>query len=104
MPPPTLKQGNARRKLHALNACLFLTAASLGLAHTTQADQPNASRPPGSYLLVGGAINRGDSNGAYIIDTNSRDMILLRWERGQRAFEGLGYRSFPVDLGINPGR
>lgn len=101
---PDTRPRLTRRRLHTLNACLLLAAAGLGLAHSASADQPGGARPPGSYLLIGGEINRGDSNGAYVIDTNSRDMILLRWQRGQRAFEGLGYRSFPVDLGINPGR
>jgi len=100
---PETTPANPKRIWNPLNTGLALAALGLGVAQLASANQP-ASRGPGQYVLIGGEINRGDSNGVYVIDTVNRDMVLLRWTLGARGFEGLGYRSFPVDLGSAPTR
>ncbi|MEM0982325.1 MAG: hypothetical protein AAGI17_00075 [Planctomycetota bacterium] len=99
----TTRTGRAQRVLSPLNIGLLLAAAGLGLANLAGAQQQPA-RSPGNYLLVGGQINRGDSNGIWVVDTNNRDMVLLRWQQGNTGFEGLGYRSLANDLTAPTGR
>ncbi len=61
-------------------------------------------RPRGQYLMVSGQINGLSSNAIYLLDTVNQEVVAITWDRSQRGFKGLGYRSFADDAGAGGGR
>jgi hypothetical protein len=64
----------------------------------------SAGRPRGQYLMVSGQINGLSSNAIYILDTVNQEVVAMTWDRSQRGFKGLGFRSFAEDAGAGGGR
>lgn len=92
----------AHAGLLALNAALLAAVALVTLQPGAFA-QPGA-RVPGRYAMVAGAYTGGSGDAIYILDTANHEMITLRWDPGQRALQGIGYRSVARDLAEDPGR
>jgi len=79
--------------------------ALLAASALAQSAPPTAIvRPRGQYVLVSGRLNGSASNAIYILDTANQEIVAIRWERSQRGFVGLGYRSFADDAGGAGGR
>ena len=99
-----------RRGLTALviaNVALagVLAWVELGPVATAQpASSEAAARPRGSYTLVGGEIQTGNSNAVYVIDSANQEMVVLRWEDGRNTIGGIGYRDLRADSEMRPQR
>ena len=113
MPQATqARQTTGRRALVgglcALNAVLIALLAGVSLAPRAEAqrssDRPAANRAPGTYAVVGGAVQSGNSSGIYVLDSTNQEMIALRWLDGQNRLEGIGYTDLSIDAGREPGR
>lgn len=91
--------------LVALNAVLALVLVFVEfspLAFAQAAEAP--PRPRGSYALIGGEIQTGNSNAVYVIDSVNQEMIVLRWEDGRNVLSGIGYRDLNADNQSRPRR
>jgi len=58
----------------------------------------NSSRPRGEYTLIGGEIDTGNSDAVYVIDSVNQQMVVLRWDDGRNALDGVGYRDLDSDV------
>ena len=90
-----------RVALVAANAALLLVLGAVTLAPTADAQQ--AQRPRGEYMVLGGQMTGSPSNAVHVIDTSNQEMITLRWNQANKAFEGLGYRNLRLDAQVAQG-
>ena len=88
------------RALAGLNAALLLALGAVAVAPAARGQAPGEPRNAGRYIIVGGALNAGDANAAYIIDTVNAEMIAMRWNDSRRRYEGLGYRNLREDAQV----
>jgi len=91
------------RALIGLNAVLLVVLGAVSLTPIAGA-QGSSPRPPGVYSVVGGELSSGNANGVYVLDSANRELILLRWDNGRNAVEGLGYRDLNDDVNAEPTR
>lgn len=97
--------GGAKRRgvaaLVVVNAVLLglLAVVEFGPVATAQpgVQDPAAARPRGKYTLVGGAVQTGNANAVYIIDSSNQEMVVLQWEDGRNVLKGVGYRDLEAD-------
>ncbi len=66
--------------------------------------QEGLDRGRGSYLMIGGEIQGGDSNAVYILDTINEEMVTVRWNHSRSQLDGLGYRDMRRDAAQEGGR
>jgi len=90
------------RGLICLNAALVGVLGLVTLQPSASAQAGN--RAAGQYTMVGGQMNSGSSNAVWIVDAVNREMVVVRWDQGGRALEGIGYRSIVDDQFANPSR
>lgn len=102
-PGPAPARRRVSKGLVALNAALVL-----GLGVATLVPTASASRQPGrargAYTMVNGAIQGGNSDAIYVVDSANQEMIVLRWNDGRNTLEGVGYRNLMTDATAQPGR
>ena len=83
-----------------LNACLLLLVGMLAIGPTLLpsafASQP-AERRPGAYTMVSGELQGSTADALYIIDTENRELVALKWNRSQKQLEGIGFRRLGRD-------
>jgi len=91
------------RALIGLNAVLLVVLGAVSITPNAGA-QSSSPRPPGVYSVVGGELASGNANGVYILDSANREVILIRWDSGRNAVEGLGYRDLNDDVNAEPSR
>lgn len=97
----------ARRPLSkgliTLNVALLAALGLAVLVPTALADrQPGRAR--GAYTMLNGAIQGGNSDAIYVVDSANQEMIVLRWNDGRTTLEGIGYRNLNTDASAQPGR
>jgi len=86
------------RVLAAVNAGLALALATVWLGPAADAQgQPDVNRNRGTYLVIGGDTQGGNSDAIWVIDTANQEMVTLRWRGGQNQLEGIGYRDLKSD-------
>lgn len=86
--------GREHRGLIALNAALLLVLLVVTVAPLARAQN---QRPRGQYTLIS-ARALGFSEGAiYIVDAANGEMIVMRYDRSNKALKFLGYRSLAQD-------
>lgn len=89
--------------LLAVNAALLLGLALVASSPSAVADrQPTRAR--GVYTMVNGAIQGGNSDAIYIVDSANQEMVVVRWNDGRSSLEGIGYRNLSGDAQAQPGR
>ena len=88
---------------------------------TTKAQMVMSSRPPkfssrtvrrcqltgrarGVYTMLNGTIQGGNSDAIYIVDSANQEMVVVRWNDGRSALEGIGFRNLNADAQAQPGR
>jgi hypothetical protein len=99
--PPT--SARLSRGLIAVNAALVLGLGLAALAPSAIAGrQPTRAR--GVYTMVNGAIQGGNSDAIYIVDSANQEMVVIRWNDGRTSLEGIGYRNLTGDAQAQPGR
>lgn len=82
--------------LIALNLVLLavLTVVSFVPSATAQNER---QRGRGEYTMVGGALDQGNSDGIYIVDSANAEMIMLRWDHSKNRLVGIGFRDLDDD-------
>jgi len=90
-----------RVALVAANAALLLVLGAVTLAPVADAQQ--SQRPRGEYIVLGGQMTGSPSNAVHVIDTSNQEMVSLRWNQANKAFDGLGYRNLRQDAQVGQG-
>lgn len=92
-----------RRGLLALNVALLCLLGAVSLTPRATA-QASASRPRGTYTLVGGSVTGSNANAVYVLDAANREMVAMMWDDSRRQLIGFGYRDLASDLLADPER
>lgn len=83
------------RVLVGVNAVLL---AALVLAWIPRATaQGGAARPRGQYAMLGGKLSGSSTSGVYVVDSVNRELIALRYVRGDGGLEPFGFRDLNAD-------
>ena len=92
-----------RRVLIGVNLALLASVLALHWASSpgVAQDQP---RGRGSYLMVGGEIQGGNSNAIYVLDTANEELVALRWNQSRSQLELLGFSDTRRDADQEAGR
>ncbi len=98
-------QRENRRALIALNVALLgvLGVVTLTSAAGNGQGQPGP-RPRGTYTMVSGQIQGGNTDAVYIVDATNQELIVMRWNVSKKVMDGIGYRNLTVDAQARPGR
>jgi hypothetical protein len=86
-----------RRRSVITVAAAGLAGVLIGAAGLAVAQPANAPRAQGQYTMVGARSQGTAAKAIYIIDSQNREMIAVRWNQGQNRLDGLGYRNLAVD-------
>lgn len=54
-------------------------------------------RGAGQYTMVGGRTEGSTAKVVYIIDSQNKELLAVRWNQGQNRLDGIGYRSLAQD-------
>jgi len=97
------------RGLIALNIGLLgvLGLVSLGPAASAQLSQDGGqptTRARGDYTMVAGAMRSGISSAIWLLDKSNQEMVVVRWDEGQRTLQGIDFRDLTVDAKAPPSR
>ncbi len=104
-PQPTLIRPSRRQRvLLGANLALLAGVVVVHWAASPGRAQDGLDRGRGSYLMIGGEIQGGDSNAVYILDTINEEMIAVRWNHSRSQLDGLGYRDVRRDAAQEGGR
>jgi hypothetical protein len=77
---------------------LAAAAVSCGLAAGFALAQAAApARAAGQYTMVGGRTEGATAKVVYIIDSQNKELLAVRWNQGQNRLDGIGYRSIAQD-------
>ena len=101
--PPTPQRSQAIGWLVGVNVALALLLGAAVLAPQAIAQQ-GTQRPRGQFIVLGGEINTGQADAAYIVDTANQDMVVVRFGGGNQGLEGIGYRDLTADQNTEIGR
>ncbi len=93
--------------LLAFLAVVVVIPAPLPGAAEAIAGQPGnggaANRQRGQYVMVSGRSSGSTGNVVYILDTVNREMVALKYNKGNSALEGVGYRNLSDDSKLGGG-
>lgn len=78
-------------------AAASIAGIAVGAAGLALAQPAGAQRAQGQYTMVGARSQGAAAKAVYIIDSQNREMIAVRWNQGQNRIDGLGYRNLAVD-------
>ena len=78
-----------------LGVLAFVEFGPVATAQPAMVD-PSA-RPRGQYTLVGGAVQTGNANAVWVVDSANQEMVVLQWEDGRNLLKGVGYRDLEED-------
>lgn len=87
----------ARRTPPVLVLNVVLAALVLTLAFVPSAGARQPVRARGTYTMVSGAIQGGNTDVAYIIDSANQELIAVNWDISKSALNVIGYRNLAVD-------
>ncbi len=89
----------SHRHLLALNAVLIAGLALLTFSPGATGQPGGSSRPraPGQYALVSAQYQGATDRAIVVADTNNEELIVLKWDRSRKVFEGIGYRDLKAD-------
>lgn len=82
--------------LICLNGVL-LGALALAVLVPTADAQRAVSRKRGEYTMVGGRVQGVSESALWIVDSTNQELLVLRWNEGQKKLEALGYRNLAAD-------
>jgi len=85
---------NTRWKTTTLAAVAATCGVAAGFA-LAQAAAP--ARAAGQYTMVGGRTEGATAKVIYIIDSQNKELLAVRWNQGQNRLDGIGYRSIAQD-------
>ncbi|MGD1914617.1 MAG: hypothetical protein ACFCBV_00300 [Phycisphaerales bacterium] len=94
-PPRAAKLADPRVALVAANVALLLVLGVVTLAPTADAQQ--SQRPRGEYIVLGGQMTGAPTSAVHVIDTSNQEMVTLRWDQANKAFQGIGYSNLRLD-------
>ena len=91
------------RGLIVLNGALLL-GLGLAVAVPTALASRQPARARGVYTMLNGAIQGGNSDAVYIVDSANQELVVVRWNDGRSTLEGIGYRNLNADAQAQTGR
>ncbi|MDX9911327.1 MAG: hypothetical protein RBS39_05810 [Phycisphaerales bacterium] len=84
------------RPLIVLNVVLLGVLGVVTLAPRADA-QAGAGRGRGTYTMVAGTAQTGNSDVTYIIDGANQELVAVRWDGSRKELKGVGYRDVQTD-------
>ncbi len=76
-------------------AAAAVTCGIAGGFALAQAAAP--ARAAGQYTMVGGRTEGATAKVVYIIDSQNKELMAVRWNQGQNRLDGIGFRSITQD-------
>jgi hypothetical protein len=93
------------RGLVVLNVALLTILGVVSITPQVDAQSsPINMRVRGDYSVVGGKTLGENASTIFVLDSENRELVSLRWNDSTKAIEGVGFRDLVRDVNSDPDR